>query len=157
MKNVIVRFSSIDGNYNLGIESSVLALMKKYKQNNRGDLEAGGQLFVMYKDNPDVISYITLPSKLDTRKCNLFMPHIPTMRKLINEKFKEELYYVGDWHTHFEVNPLPSYKDIESIHSRYKDSTHELKKMVIIIVGKGEDDLYVGLSDGEILLELKPS
>lgn len=70
--------------------------------------------------------------------------------------FKEELYYVGDWHTHPELQPTPSGTDISSFQDMFRKSRHRLASFVIVIVGTANfpKSLFVGLCTGEGLIEL---
>lgn len=155
VKNVAVKYCSEDNHYCIAIENQALEIMLAYRQKATHRLEAGGQLFAKYSENETIISYVTEPTSKDKRKRSLFIPHIPTWKKNTKKLYDKGFHYIGDWHTHPECNPHPSTNDITSIHSRFNVSVHELSRMVIIIVGMGDDDLYVGLSDGESIIELK--
>lgn len=153
MKSVFVKYCNEDKSLCIEITKEVLSKLLSYRQDSIGELEAGGQLFAQYHPDKVLISYTTKPSSKDIRKCNLFKPHIPTWKKNVTELYKKGYHYLGDWHTHAEDNPSPSYSDTNSIHSRFNVSEHELVHMVIIIVGN-DSNLYVGLSDGKSITKL---
>jgi integrative and conjugative element protein (TIGR02256 family) len=153
MKTAFVKYCNEDKSLCIEITKEVLSKLLSYRQNSIDKLEAGGQLFAQYHLDKVLISYATKPSSKDIRKRNLFKPHIPTWKKNTKELYKKGYHYIGDWHTHAEDNPRPSYNDIDSIHSRFNVSEHELVRMIIIIVGK-DSNLYVGLSDGQKITEL---
>jgi hypothetical protein len=48
---------------------------------------------------------------------------------------KRDLHYVGDWHTHPELAPSPSGRDLRSIEECARKSTHGLNGFLLIVVG----------------------
>jgi proteasome lid subunit RPN8/RPN11 len=60
---------------------------------------------------------------------------------------------VGDWHSHPEPVPRPSYLDLHSMKECFLRSKHELRNFLLIIVGNraGPAGLYVALVSNEIV------
>jgi len=53
---------------------------------------------------------------------------------------------VGDWHTHPEKTPTPSYQDQKSMKDMYLKSEHQLPGFVMIIIGNGKtEDLWFSM------------
>lgn len=57
-------------------------------------------------------------------------------------------YYLGEWHTHPENNPTPSFVDINSIEMIYKHSNRVIDGVFLIIVGIKNN--YYGFYDGRM-------
>ena len=57
-------------------------------------------------------------------------------------------YYLGEWHTHPENNPTPSFIDIKSIEMIYKHSNRVIDGVFLIIVGIKNN--YYGFYDGRM-------
>jgi len=137
---------------------NVVAELLKYKQ-TAWKCEAGGMLFC-----PDlfsgkiVISRISQPHKKDFR-CRLFFRHNSKYaQRKINEMFNEGFHYIGDWHTHPQLSPCPSGKDIATIKSIFDKSDHDLNYMVHVIVPSVDnfENSYVALTDGKNVLACRP-
>ena len=116
----------------------------KYSQKNSKDLEAGGQLFAKITKKQILIKVATGPRKTDYRTRFGFIPDRIQEILEIKCNFRQELHYVGEWHTHPETIPTPSPTDITSIKTCFQKSKHELQWFLMIIVGTKSDSLYVG-------------
>lgn len=70
--------------------------------------------------------------------------------------FKQGLHYVGDWHTHPEVKPSPSTIDNSKILDIFHQSTHELDRMLMVIVGLSTfpEGLFVGAVQGTEIIPM---
>ena len=121
----------------LAIAPNVLARLAKYKQSgNRA--ESGGLLFARF-DLPRVsIEKISTPNFFDRRSRTSFEPCRILGRLAIRRAFRQNLHFVGEWHTHPELDPQPSKKDIASMAETFERSQHQLNCFVLIIVGKRE-------------------
>ena len=62
-------------------------------------------------------------------------------------QFSSGLHYIGDWHTHPEDIPEPSGVDINKMQAIFRKSDHQLKGMLLVVVGRGTapDGLWVGI------------
>ena len=137
------------------ISSRVLKVFRKYEQKS-GEFEAGGILFGNVYDDHDSIIKITLPNQLDTREFNFFnISKIPAQLQ-INKSWKRSngyLIYLGEWHTHSEINPQPSTIDIKMIKKTFRETEMEINHLYLIIVGIG-NSLWVGRQDSKGLVKL---
>lgn len=116
--------------------------------------EAGGQLFARFSDSQIEICKVRGPSTKDRRGRFWFLPDRKKENQEIRECFVEGLHYIGDWHTHPQVHPIPSTEDLLSIAECFKRSEHELFGFLIVIVGihDSPDGLWVGWHDGSTTL-----
>ena len=60
--------------------------------------------------------------------------------------FKEGLHFIGEWHTHPQVDPIPSQVDLYSMRDSFLKSKHELEAFVLIIVGTKSPSLSLWIS-----------
>ena len=135
----------------------VLKKMAKYKQLNPSDKEAGGQLFANFKGSDTYIVEATPPKLLDKRGRTFFRPNKLIQRLEIKSQYKLGNHYVGDWHTHHELHPKKSNVDLDSIQDCFIRSRHELKSLVLTIIGTADfpDGIVVYLANGKNLERLK--
>jgi integrative and conjugative element protein (TIGR02256 family) len=81
------------------------------------------------------VEQATGPRRSDSRSRFSFRPNRSAERREIEERFREGLHYLGDWHTHPEPTPEPSPTDIESMQEMVLASRHELPGFIMMIVG----------------------
>lgn len=138
-------------NFNVLIEECVLEIFEEHKQLNDASLEAGGQLFAHFSDNTISISRATGIRDGDKRSRFFFIPNRLKERIEIKKHFKQNLHYVGDWHTHPQSKPIPSNTDIENITECFRLSKHDLKYFIMIVVGidKFPNGLSVSLHNSQ--------
>ena len=138
------------------IDGEVVCYLSQKKQ-RRFQFEKGGILFAHFEDGKTIVSLATGPYKKDFRHPFQYQVHKESAQKDIENKFKQGLHYIGEWHTHPQKIPKPSLQDLDTIKSCYNHSKHELDFMVLIIVGQGKvpEGLWVGVSDGAELFRLK--
>ncbi len=148
------RFSEL-GFFDATIEFSgdVIEKLLAHRQ-NFGKSEAGGMLFCHDLNSPVTqISEISFPTKLDIRKKSFFKQDECFSQNIIEANFARGLHYVGDWHTHSQVKPVASNRDLLTIKSIYNKSDHSLRFMVHVIVPNSDNfsDSYVALTDGVVI------
>ena len=146
----------IKDNLTLELTSEVLEEFKKYRQiGNRR--EVGGILLGQVFDTKIVIDEITGPSFLDKAGRFFFVRNVKRAQKIVNTvwvKSDGKRIYLGEWHTHPEMNPSPSYDDRKLIADMLTYSKMEIDFLFMIIVGLGKIDLYVGYQKGQLLNKL---
>ena len=119
---------------------AALNTFSSYRQTGEAS-EAGGLLFATF-DLPFIrIAEVSEPHILDGRHRYRFFPNRLLQRRLIRKKFKQGLHYIGEWHTHPEPAPHPSYLDLESMAEAFVKSRHRLNWFIMIIVGNKEESL----------------
>src|ERR1035441_5657758 len=131
----------------LVIQPSVLRTFTNHRQLRSDAPEAGGQLFARIDGANILLELATGPRKSDKRSRYSYQPDRRAEQEEIDQLHRENLLFVGDWHTHPESIPNPSPQDIASIRDSVAKSRHHLKGFLLIIVGTGAipTTLWVGL------------
>ncbi|WP_340676199.1 Mov34/MPN/PAD-1 family protein [Paraperlucidibaca sp.] len=122
----------------LELSESVLAHFEANKQRNRMSCEAGGQLFAQI-DNPGKrikVVDATGPRSTDRRSIFGYVPDRVAEREEIFDSYSRGLHFVGDWHTHRQLQPLPSATDNASMREMVMQSAHDLSGFIMVIVGQ---------------------
>jgi integrative and conjugative element protein (TIGR02256 family) len=129
------------------LTNSVLSLMRNFRQTTRLRAEAGGQLFAKITPKLIVVAVATGPHRRDFRRRFSFIPCKKRLNAEIQTYFSKKLHYVGDWHTHPQKRPKPSWIDLSSMRSCFSQSRHELEHFLIVIVGNATtpNGIWVGL------------
>lgn len=143
----------------LVFSDAVIAHFRRYRQLRWWHREAGGQLFARF-DGPQVlINQATGPRRTDLRTRWSYVPDRRAEQREIDELRKQELHFIGDWHSHPERRPSPSTPDNRSIAECVRKSTHNLNGFVLVVVGQLEfpDGLNVCVHDGVRSYELLPA
>jgi integrative and conjugative element protein (TIGR02256 family) len=113
----------------------VLAHFERYRQVKWWHREAGGQLFARFA-LPDIfIEEATGPRRLDWRTRTCYRPNRRLEQQEIISRHQQGSHFVGDWHTHPDMLPIPSRNDEESMREMFAASTHALNGFVLVIVG----------------------
>jgi integrative and conjugative element protein (TIGR02256 family) len=142
------RTYKIDVNTVLRIEDKVLNILSKYNQQDKEKSESGGILLgkIRADHSEYIITDISEPCKEDRRGRHFFIRSKANAQNVINklwEKSRGEIVYLGEWHTHPELHPSPSFTDNNLI----KQCSNEIKPLppIIFLVIVGESgSLYVG-------------
>ncbi|WP_353614509.1 Mov34/MPN/PAD-1 family protein [Mangrovibacter phragmitis] len=125
--------------------SKVTRLLHSYRQEHYSCTEAGGTLIGERRGQHIVVTDISEPDLDDIRTRNRFERKGSHHQQKVDELFKQSdgfLVYLGEWHTHPEDFPQPSYTDIQSWLTGIKAT----EPMVLLIVGtKGE---WLGIKHG---------
>lgn len=98
------------------VETGVVSLLGKYKQNSSSKSESGGILLGYRRGKHLHIVQATTPQKKDVASRCSFTRKDPFHQSVALAKWRESgeiLGYVGDWHTHPEYEPSPSRIDFE--------------------------------------------
>ena len=110
----LIAFPIGDTGQTLVFTDQVLLHFDRRQQLSPGSREAGGQLFARLDGYTIRVERATGPQRSDRRRLALFIPDRLAERREIRRQFKDDLHYVGDWHTHRELYPCPSLVDIDS-------------------------------------------
>lgn len=139
---------------NLYIEDVVLTKLFKYLQQSNTAKEAGGILIGKQAKGREeyYLCDVSEPSHMDKRGRFSFVRNKVSAQRIINKKWNESNgieNYLGEWHSHPESKPTPSYVDRNLIQQIIADSTNVFKKVFLIIVGK-DKSLYIGITNSEV-------
>ena len=115
--------------------AEVLAHFDKHRQTKWWQREAGGQLFARFELPTIMVVEATGPHRGDRRTRYSYRPDRPTEQREIAARHSQGLNFIGDWHTHPEEAPSPSWCDEESMREVFTQSTHGLNGFLLVIVG----------------------
>lgn len=140
------------------LSGKALATMERHRQLRDRDPEAGGMLFARITAEEIRIEEATEPRRTDRRWRFGFWPCTKTQQQVIDARFKAGLHFVGEWHTHPELHPNPSTLDFTSMERCFLGSRHELKALVMVILGTAPTPtgLWVSLHNQRGHRRLKP-
>jgi len=125
----------------LRIEGSALAHIAPYRQNDRSAPEAGGVLLGrIVVERPDVVvETVTVPSSDDRRsRFAFFRARRPTQAAIDAawEASGDTQNYLGEWHTHPEDHPSPSWVDRRDWQRLSHEAHFEQAALFFLIVGR---------------------
>jgi integrative and conjugative element protein (TIGR02256 family) len=142
----------------LMIQPGVLATFEHNRQLRPRDNEAGGQLFGRIIENNLSVELATGPRPTDIRMRFSYKPDRRAEQTEIDRYHREGLLFLGDWHTHPEPHPSPSPQDLRSICAAFKESTHHLNGLLLVIVGTQESPSgpYVAVHNDKENVRLVP-
>ncbi|QIG88513.1 hypothetical protein G6R40_02490 [Chryseobacterium sp. POL2] len=141
----------------LRIYSEVILVFKKYKQEANNKNESGGVLSGFYLDEYSYrITDASVPTELDRSGKYFFNRAKGSAQSFISKLFKKSKgrkIYLGEWHTHPEDIPTPSYLDIRSIKKQIKTVNLNTSRIFLVIVGRKKT--YLGIYDtkGNLIVE----
>jgi integrative and conjugative element protein (TIGR02256 family) len=93
----------------------------------------------------------SLQSSATNRSC---IRDIKPANQFIKNEFEESNHtriYIGEWHTHPEDIPTPSFVDVRSIH----DIFEKAKRKYLIVAIVGYNDIYWGCYDGKAMRKVE--
>ena len=136
----------------LRISSEVLNTFYKHRQASSRVYESGGILVGKVFDEYILIEKATTPGKDDKQGLFFFHRHKGRAQSLVNSSFAEsqgKQIFIGEWHTHREETPHPSFIDNWEIKRAFKKSRLNLEFIILIIVGNDNTpgNIWVGYHD----------
>ncbi|NJK96100.1 MAG: peptidase [Bacteroidales bacterium] len=143
----------IRSNHSIHISDEVLFILDKYKQNHYQNESGGIILGYVYEDNNIYISKISEPNSSDKASRYRFERDRKAAQIIVNSEFYKsegKVIYLGEWHTHPEPIPSPSFTDIKMIKEQYKNN--RINESFLILIIQGTTDLYLGLYNGKQLI-----
>src|SRR5689334_6509783 len=108
----------------LVLSTPVLDHFSQHRQLRWYQCEAGGQLFARLEEKRIIVTEATGPRRSDRRSRCSYEPDRTAEQREIDERFREGIHFVGDWHTHPEDLPQPSDRDETSIAETVARSCH---------------------------------
>ncbi len=139
--------------YKIYIPENIISILDKYKQNNSQN-ESGGIILGSVSNDYNVyVSKLSLPTSFDKNNRYSFERDKKIAQILIDYEFYNsggKTIYLGEWHTHPEDNPTPSYTDINMIKKQYKENRIN-DDFLIMLIG-GFKEYYLGVFDGSKLI-----
>lgn len=124
----------------LKISSEALKVLHKFRQIDTSNKEAGGILlgrFILDSSNI-IIDKVTSPQSKDRRSRFSFEKLDSYHQYRINNEWTEsegKINFIGEWHSHPESHPNPSFLDIKEWKRKSKEDVYDHEFLVFIIVG----------------------
>lgn len=125
------------------ISEQALASIEKYRQQSETAREAGGVLLGRLIVNaPDiVVDDVTEPSSSDRRGRFFFSRSAVPTQRAIDDAWQNSngtRNYLGEWHTHPELDPSPSPTDFENWQRLSRRARYEQDSLFFVIAGMTE-------------------
>ena len=142
-------------NYNFEIKQEVVEALKsnaQYKGNEMCGVLTGSQI----TDNCFRISKISPPCIMQHSHCGCKRDALMA-NKFIEEDYEKSehtRFYIGEWHTHPEKQPKPSFVDYSSIEENYHTALLVVPFLFMIIVGT--QTFHISVYDGNKFVEIEP-
>ena len=138
----------------------VMDSLKTYKQENGP--ECGGVLLgrLFPEQNRIIITKIVESRGAKKSRYN-FRMNVNEMQLIMDREWHEsggKVTYLGDWHTHPQQRPKPSYTDRITFRRNYKDSIFDQNMLVYIIVGTTPSDekaIWLGVKTENRLIHFR--
>ena len=140
--------------YIIHIPETVLSIFDEHKQTKFQNESGGIILGFICKDKNIHISKVSLPNIFDKSSIYNFERDKHIAQIIVDFEFYNsngKIIYLGEWHTHPEKNPSPSLVDIKMIKQQYKKN--KINENFLILLIQGMRDLYIGIYNGENLIE----
>lgn len=124
---------------NIELDHNLVNELLSYQQTHDNDFENGGILMgeLYPKSNRIKITHILVCEHSKNSKYELEL-NIKCLQKQMDkiwDKSNGTITYLGDWHTHPESNPKPSYIDYKTFVKNYFVSTFEQNVLLYMILG----------------------
>lgn len=125
--------------FRINITEKIKNELSKYEQSNFQN-EKGGLLLGYIAQNEIKIIDITKPQMFDISRRYSFVRNIMGHQQELINKWNSSngnVNYLGEWHTHSEINPKPSNTDIKTLMKirNYKNITYPV---IMLIVGQNK-------------------
>jgi len=120
------------------------------------EIESGGILLGKIYHSYDVISDIVMPCKKDKKGIAFFIRSFKSANKVIKnewERSQGKINYLGEWHTHKEINPTPSGTDKQMIKNVFSNVALELDQIYLFIIGI-QNSIWLGKQEKKNLYKL---
>ena len=124
-----------NGSEQMELGSEILACLLAHRQIRFWQKEAGGQLFARFRPGVMGVERVTGPRKTDRRSRFSYSPDRKAEQREINAMHALGLHYIGDWHTHPERVPRPSWLDNNTMSQCVQKSAHQAEGFLLVIVG----------------------
>lgn len=135
MKKVIFNHKSLNIVFADGVKDKLFS----YRQRKKSDIETGGVLMgeLYLKSNKIKITHV-LACKDNIASRYRIDLNIKCLQNQINKIWEESggtVTYLGDWHTHPEINPSPSFMDYKTFVLNYYTSKFNHNCLLYLILG----------------------
>ncbi|AJD92892.1 UBA/THIF-type NAD/FAD binding protein [Jeotgalibacillus malaysiensis] len=141
------------------IRPEALEKMRKYRQLQKKDTEAGGILIgrILFESNDFIIDNVSEPMFSDIRKRAYFKRKPAAHQAYFDTEWAASdgrCFYLGEWHTHPETIPHPSIVDMTDW-NRIMNLSFESDYLFFVIVGTQGTKVWGADRDNERIIELR--
>lgn len=139
----------LSNNGTLKISEHAFERMRRYRQIEKGDDEAGGVLlgrFIVDSKNI-IIDDVSLPMVGDKQRRYSFVRNAKSHQRIIDFQWfasKGTCNYLGEWHTHPESYPNYSTTDIKGWRERLQKDKFTSRYLYFIILGTEKLEIWEG-------------
>jgi integrative and conjugative element protein (TIGR02256 family) len=144
----------------LKLDAEVLKQMLKYVQDEQHKTEGGGVILGRFIAETDdiVIDLVTEPMAGDKRSRTRFKRGVKNHQAIIDKYWyisNGTINYLGEWHTHPEPSPNPSFIDVRSWKKMLSRDKFDSQHLYYIIIGTREIGVWEGNRDTLKFTQLK--
>jgi len=144
----------------LKLSSEALEQMSKYIQDERKKTEGGGVILGRFiiETNDIVIDFVTEPMPGDKRSRTRFKRGVKNHQAIIDKYWyisNGTINYLGEWHTHPEPIPNPSFIDVKSWKKMLSYDKFDSQCLYYIIIGTNEIGVWEGDRKALKFIQLK--
>ena len=131
-----ISFRSAGGKFNLLISECLLNDMHTFCAVAR-PLETGGILIGYYNCRHDtaIITMVTGPPEDSVRKRTRFSRGVRGLQSVLDARWDQREYYLGEWHCHPAGSAQPSLADMRQMRGIANDVSLQCPEPILIIVG----------------------
>lgn len=125
-------------------ESKLLNYIDDHIRNS--DKETGGVLCGYYTEDKvsAVITDFLEPTKDSILGRASFVRGISGLKEMLDEKWNEGKYYLGDWHLHPYSSPSASWQDVSQLIQNSRDGSLKCPEPIMVIIG-GKTNMEINL------------
>lgn len=141
-------------NLDININQSFLDVLSKYSQTLETPERGGVIMGKLYPNKNLVVITNIIEAPTESKRNNRYEMDVKYIQKEINKIWKKSngtVTYLGDWHTHPEVNPKPSLMDYYTFSKNYFNSSIDQNFLIYIILGlkiKNDILIWTGVCNG---------
>lgn len=146
---VDIRLFSADRRFGIHLPKHCLRTMLDYAARDYPK-ETGGVLLGKYTSSFElaVVTEVSGPPK-DSRKARSgFWRGILGLQTLISRLWKEQQYYLGEWHVHPDGPPIPSATDHDQMNAISENPAYQCPEPLLLILGYSEESTPARWSAG---------
>ena len=141
--------------YTIIIHQTPLEILERFAQHNIKAPEAGGIILGKLYENRIEIHKLSVPTSLDKANRYSFERNKVSAQIIIDFEFYNnngQMIYLGEWHTHPEHTPTPSFTDLVMIKNQFKNNYLNTDFLLLMI--KGTKNIYLRMINEKNSLEV---
>lgn len=143
----ILTYRSDCGKFGLLLNERVMLKMLIHARKS-GLRKTGGILIGRYSEDLKyaIVSIVTGPPADSDGDLHEFYRGVESLNELVADSWKEDRYYLGEWHTHLHADPVPDRLDIDTMMQISEDDEnyHCPEPILIVLAGDAETNWRVG-------------